>query len=154
MGIMHNSFSKCFFFPLKCLSQGKGESCSRRTKDFWKFHCNVVFYRLSSAKAWKNPSKLGTRQRLCLLLFGFFLFVFMTDILGASLPKLSPSLHKLLSNPMELLQGSNLPEVPISFWHIDVLRDLEEELIPPAVAPLLFLSDFLCPNFTGNFGFF
>lgn len=32
-----------FFFPLKCLSQGKRESCSRRTKDFWKFHCNALF---------------------------------------------------------------------------------------------------------------
>lgn len=33
---------------------------------------------------------------------------------------------------------SNLSEVPISFWHVDVLRDLEEEVIPPALAPLFF----------------
>lgn len=44
MGIVHNSFCKYFsFFFLKCLSQGKGKSCSRRTKDYWKFHCNALF---------------------------------------------------------------------------------------------------------------
>lgn len=77
----------------------------------------------------------------------------MTDRLGASLSKLSPSVHKLLSNPMELLQGTNLSEVPVSFWHFDVLGDLEEELIPPALAPLFFLSIFLCPIFMGSCGF-
>lgn len=48
---------------------------------------------------------------------------------------------------------SNLSEVPISFWHIDVLRDLEEEVIPPALAPLFFLSILLSPNFMGSCGF-
>lgn len=115
MAILHNSFSKCFgfFFFLKCLSQRKGECCSRRTKDFWKFHCNALFSTGSFfCQAQKNPSKLGMRQQLCLFLFGFFLFVSMTDRLGASLSKLSPSLHKLFSNPMEVLQGATCQKCP------------------------------------------
>lgn len=143
------------FFFLKCLSQGKGECCSRRTKDFWKFHCNALFPTGSFfCQSMKKSQQTGNETAaLSFFLFVFFIFVFMTDRLGSSLSKLSPSLHKLLSNPMELLQGSNLSEVPISFWHIDVLRDLEEELIPPALASLFFLSVFLSPNFTGSCAF-
>lgn len=152
MGILHNSFSKCFFFSLNAFHKARDKAAAGGQKTSANFTAMFCFLQaLSSAKAQKNPSKLELRQQLCLFLFGFFLFVFMTEILGASLSKLSPSLHKLLSNPMELLQGSNLSEVPISFWHIDVLRDLEEELIPSALAPLF--SNFLSPNFSGNRGF-
>lgn len=142
------------FFSLNAFHKARDKAAAGGQKTSANFTAMLCFLQaLSSAKAQKNPSKLELRQQLCLFLFGFFLFVFTTDILGASLSKLSPSLHKLLSNPMELLQGSNLSEVPISFWHIDVLWDLEEELIPPGLAPLFFFSNFLSPNFSGNCGF-
>lgn len=69
---------------------------------------------LSSAKAWQKSQQTGN-EAAALSFFGlFFLFVFMTDILSASLSKLSPSLLKLLSNPMMLLQGSN----PVRCTHL------------------------------------
>lgn len=150
MAILHNSFSNFFFF-LNAFHKAREKAAAEEQKTSRNFTEMLCFLQaLSSAKAQKNPSKLGMRQQLGLFLFRFFLFVFMTDRLGASLSKLSPSLHKLLSNPMELLQGSNLSEVPISLWHIIVLGDLEDELIPPALAPFFFHSIFLSPNSTGN----
>lgn len=121
MAILHNSFSKrlvfCFFFSLNAFHKAREKAAVEGQKTSGNFTAMLCFLQaLSSAKAQKkNPSKLGMRQQLCLFLLGFFLFVFTTDRLDASLSKLSPSLHKLFSNPMEVLQGSNLLEVPISF---------------------------------------
>lgn len=110
---------------------------------------------LSSAKAWQKSQQTGN-EAAALSFFCFSSFFSLSSWLTYSVLRF-PNCHLPSSNcfqiPWSSCKGATLSGVPICFWNIDEHKDLEEELIPPALAPLFFCSDFPSPNFPGSWVF-
>lgn len=81
MRIVCNSFSKhFFFFPLSAFHKAREKAAAEGQKTSGNFTVMLCFLcAFSSAKARKNPNKLGTRQQLCLFFFVRILYLCLHD---------------------------------------------------------------------------